>query len=229
MLLRDRAHQALSLAHFETRNLPELVGESILDCPYERQYILRMCIKSLNSDFKIPDCLNWLNTAIDQAVEYQRDNVQVEHPYCYVTVRHGKVESTTDDEWHVDGFSTRITHLPEQNYVVCSDYPTQCLSLPICFPTDFDPNKHNVHTYIQSMAEYGHQSGIGRHAMHCFDPYVIHRRPYVPPNVTRTFVRISFVPIEIQDINNTPNPLLFMPSTNRDGVAIRNSLLDYTH
>jgi hypothetical protein len=43
----------------------------------------------------------------------------------------------------------------------------------------------------------------------------------------RTFVRISFVPIEINDINNTKN-LLIPRVYSGDGVAYRNRLINYT-
>lgn len=59
------------------------------------------------------------------------------------------------------------------------------------------------------------------------DPYIIHKRPTVPEGKVRTFVRVSHVPIEIPDVNNTQNPL--MPKNyDRDGVKeFRDSLVDY--
>jgi len=60
------------------------------------------------------------------------------------------------------------------------------------------------------------------------DPYVVHRRPPISNGVVRTFVRISFTPIEIPDVNNTPNPLIPTQHYITDGVkSFREHLLDY--
>lgn len=41
------------------------------------------------------------------------------------------------------------------------------------------------------------------------DLYVIHRRPKLNSSkIERCFIRLSFTPIEIKDINNTLNPLI---------------------
>jgi len=141
-------------------------------------------------------------------------------------VRHGEVRSVTDDEWHVDGFSTFITHIPESNYVAVNHTPTEYLVQPIEFPDDFDPLVHNVQWYIQNRASLDVRR-LKPHTLYCFDPYFIHRRPSIEPGTHRTFVRVSFTPIEIADDANTPNPLLPMRVYERDGVTIRNALSDY--
>ena len=58
------------------------------------------------------------------------------------------------------------------------------------------------------------------------DPYVPHRRPASTQGEMRCFVRVSFTPIEINDVNNAQNPLIPRNYT-RDGVEIRNQLVDY--
>jgi len=63
--------------------------------------------------------------------------------------------------------------------------------------------------------------------MYAMDPYMLHRRPPQTEGMVRTFVRISYVPILINDVNNTPNPLLPI-ECDADGVANRNRLIAYS-
>jgi len=58
--------------------------------------------------------------------------------------------------------------------------------------------------------------GSMKYCLRC-EPYVIHRRPPNTQGIHRTFVRISFTPIEIMDINNTENPAIQTNYT-RDGI-----------
>ena len=60
-----------------------------------------------------------------------------------------------------------------------------------------------------------------------FDPYVVHRRPDGTNGMNRCFIRLSYTPIEIEDVNNTYNPLLHT-DYKRDGIKeMRNKLVDY--
>lgn len=224
---------ALNLKAFNFYNSPLELGELELDTPKERQYILRMIIKKYYSGWKIPKELQWCMPLIKKADSYQKV-MGINHAFCYLTVRSGIVDSVTDDEWHTDGFSTKITHLPEQNYIWSDTNPTEYIMKPIQFPKDFDPLVHNVHKYIQNkildekpidkvMSQV--RTCKEKH-VYCLDPYVIHRRSPETKGIQRTFVRVSFVPIEILDKNNTINPEL--PDTSdRDGVEIRNQLVEY--
>lgn len=229
----ERAFSALNLEQYKAHNSPSIASNIFgLECPYEEQYILRMMIKGTgDNDFKIPSELEWLRSTIEKANFYQTEKLKVHHSFCYVTVRHGLVESVTDDEWHVDGFSTKITHIPEQNYIWSNCYPTEYVTLPIKFPEDFDPMRHNIHSYIQKRVAIRKPEikFLSPSNLLCVDPYVIHRRPSnIPEGTRRTFIRISFVPIEIRDDNNTQNPLLPVPVYGVDGVKdFRNKLLNY--
>jgi hypothetical protein len=223
----ERARQILSLDSFNEENDIDCVGNYKLECPFERQYILRMIVRHAHSDWMIPDQLQWLKPLIMMAEEYQKEVIKIKHLCCYVTVRHGLVTSTSDDQWHTDGFSTKISHLPEQNYIVSNCFPTEYVRKAIKFPFDFDPLKHNVHKYLASQINDDDVKTLFSNMVYCMDPYNIHRRSVVPNNVVRTFARVSFTPIEVMDDNNTPNPLLQMPNYNRDGVQIRNRLIDY--
>jgi len=225
--IKDRAFKALNLRQYNELNLPLEVGAIELTPPVERQYILRCLIKRTFEELAIPDFLEWCRPAIEAAFKSQ-DELGIRQPFCYITVRHGLVTSTTDDVWHVDGFSMNITHLPEQNYVWASHTPTEYVAKKIDFPSDFNPSKHNIHFYIQDSITSEDKIEVAKpKTLYCFDAYVIHKRPPIAEDVVRTFVRISFTPIEISDKNNTPNPLLPTNYT-RDGItAFRDELISY--
>lgn len=226
--ISKRARKIFNLKQFNKNNYPELVRYIKVYCPYERQYVLRMLIKEAYNSFKIPEELKWIEPIVEEAYRYQKEVVKIEHSFCYVTIRHGLVTSVTDDEWHVDGFSTLISHIPEQNYGWANCYATECIIKKIKFPKDFNSLVHNAHPFIQSkINKQDNLFNIPSNMLFCFDPYVIHRRPQVPEDTIRTFVRVSFDPIEIKDINNTPNPLI-PKQYKRDGVKdFRNQLINY--
>jgi hypothetical protein len=226
-MLKERSITALNLKQYSEINKPEYVGDYDVVCPYDRQYILRTIIKEPFSEFKIPENLMWAKDMIDASYEYQQ-SLGIEQPFCYLTVRHGLVETVTDDVWHVDGFSLNITHLPEQNYIWTNIHPTEYVEKGFDFPSDFNHKIHNIHSFFQAKINSDDEiKTMNEKGLYALDPYVPHRRPQVPSNVIRTFVRVSFTPIEIADSNNTPNPLLERNYT-RDGVKeFRDTLIDY--
>lgn len=224
--IRHNAKQAISLEQFIWLNEPDNVGHIDLRIPADRQYVLRMPISRYYSGWKVPKELQWCMPIIEMADNHQKNSVGVNHAFSYLTVRSGIVESETDDVWHVDGFSMKITHLPEQNYIWSNCDSTEYVTEPIEFPTDFDPLIHNVHLYIQKkVANSLIKKCLPKH-VYGLDPYVIHRRPPMTKGTQRTFVRVSFTPIEILDKNNAFNPELPTVS-DRDGVEIRNQLREY--
>ena len=186
-----------------------------------------MLIKKSFTDFFIPEELKWCEQLINDAYAYQLKN-DIRQPFCYLTVRSGIVDSFKDDEWHADGFSMNITHIPEQNYIWADCFPTEFCYIKNKIPNDFSPFKHNIHLFFQESIIAGEkQPKVAKsNTLYCLDTYVIHRRPPISEGVQRTFVRVSFTPIEIDDINNTINPLLPTNYT-RDGLAYRNSLSRY--
>ena len=120
----NRCLKALNLAQFNKLNAPLEVGELQLTPPIERQYVLRCLVKQPFKDFAIPDFLEWCRPMIEMAVENQT-KLGLIQPFCYVTVRHGAVDSVSDDEWHVDGFSMNITHLPDWCFAIITALASQ--------------------------------------------------------------------------------------------------------
>lgn len=228
MSIAERARVAVNLEQYSQINLPEFVSKVNVSPPKEKKYILRMLIKEPFENFHVPRDLQWVKVLILTAYYHQVTRLKIKQPFCYLTIRHGFVESETDDDWHVDGFSMSITHLPEQNYIWSTPYPTEYISKKIVFPKGFDPLKHNLQSYIQKEIDMRRGNALKEKCLYALDPYVIHRRPLGTAGIWRTFVRISFTPIEIRDNNNTPNPLIWTPKYKRDGVKdFRNQLKNF--
>lgn len=225
--IKSRGHKALNLEDFNAEIKPELIGGLDLKLPSERQYVLRILIKRPFEDMQVPEEMKWCQPFIDMAVKAQEDR-GIRQPFMYLTIRHGKVSTKTDDVWHVDGFSQTITHLPEQNYVWCSHTPTEYVVKPIRFSPLFDSARHNIHDYFSHViTDSDEVKTLESKSVYAMDPYIIHRRPKIENDDVRTFLRVSFTPIEINDVNNTFNPN--MPTNyKRDGRSdFRDKLVSY--
>lgn len=227
--IAERARENLGLKFYDSPNFSERVGQVALTPPAEKQYVLRCPIKVPGSELLLPGDMEWTRDFIDRSLAYQRQVVGVDQPYTYLTIRHGLVESVTDDEWHVDGFSVKIPHIPEQNYVWVDHTPTEEVAFGLNFPDDFDPMVHNLHQFIQdTISEDAAIRTLDAETIYAMDPYVFHRRPEVLRNIVRTFLRLSCTPIPIDDINNHINPAFGVIITNNDGIVdFRDHLLRY--
>ena len=89
-----------------------------MDVPSERQYVLRMMIKQPNNIAVVPSELLWTHPLID-LLNCPKDW------FMYLTIRNGLCTSTTDDEWHVDGFSMKIPHPAEFSLIWSDKLPTE--------------------------------------------------------------------------------------------------------
>jgi hypothetical protein len=230
--VKQRTQRVVNLEQYGRETDPVSVGRMFFEYPREPQRILRMLVQSPYSrGLRLPAELAWVGPALALAEAYQKHSIRVSHPFTYITVRHGEVNTRTDDEWHVDGFSTRYAHLPEANYILVSgDHPTEWVDQRFTFPNDFDPLKHNVHKFFQKRVYHDFIRQLKLDTLYFVDPYVVHRRPPVAKGTKRTFIRISFTPIEIPDVNNTWNPEI--PTTHyvTDGIKdFRDNLKDYDH
>ncbi len=221
----DRANRNLNLKDFANVNNPIPLGLQDYDLPANRQYILRMMVRSPESNgFRIPDELSWLQETI-----FNTDILQkwmgLKNEYVYVTVRHGIVTSETDDTWHVDGFSMRREHLPEQNYIWSNVEPTEYAEQAFPIPDDFDAMRHHLHWYLDERVRQENIKRCEAGRIYLIDPYCVHRRPKQTVGIHRTFWRISFINIEIEDGQCQQNPL--MPVKTYSNQDIRNILVRY--
>lgn len=226
--IADRAFRAINLDFFKSIRYPESCGFKELDLPNEEQYILRLLIEEPYSGIKLPNQYKWTLPIIREAKIAQKKMVGVRHPFTYLTIRHGMVRSENDDVWHTDGFSTRFNHLPEQNYIWVNNFPTEYTALPISFPDDFNSQFHNIHLFLQDVIPDTQEvSSLRKNYIYAMDPYVVHRRPKEAYGKQRTFLRVSFTPIEIIDKDNTFNPEIPRNYT-RSGVKdFRDNLFRY--
>lgn len=225
MNLIQRGHQLLSPDNYAVadQNIAS-IPLHVQDVPKD-QYVLRMMVRCpWSNGLQLPPELEWVRPVI-RITDYVQSGLQSYHPFLYVTVRSGIVRSVRDDEWHVDGFSMRIPHVPEQNYIWSDCHPTEVLNQQFVVPDDFDPMVHNLHQFIQDRAT-AEPKQLNPHRLYQIDPYIVHRRPQVPPGTQRSFFRISYVPIEIEDDACQQNPLLPPKSYNRS-VDVRESLIRY--
>lgn len=224
-----RAQRLLNLADYSNYVAPVDCGNPSCDPPTDRQYILRMMVQRANDDLTIPTELKWLEGVIRDCSHRQLVNgLNPKKDFIYVTVRHGIVTTETDDLWHVDGFSMRISHRPEQNYIYSNIYPTEILSHGFDIPVDFNPHEHNIHMFFQDRADSSKTMILPEGRLFLIDPYIVHRRQKASAGKMRTFYRISFIPIEIDDDTCTPNPLLPNKVYQRDGVQeVRDKLRRY--
>lgn len=221
----EKAKRNLNLADFSHVNSPIVIAEREYHVPIEQQYILRMMVRSPESNgLQIPSELNWLHDTIHELDALQKQN-GLRNEFVYVTVRHGVVTSK-DDTWHVDGFSMRRPHLPEQNYLWTSDIPTEYAHQAFFIPDDFDPLRHHLHWFLEERVWDENIRQCEPKTIYLFDPYFVHRRPKNIMGSIRTFWRISFVPIEIEDGRCQQNPLLPVKMYVNDD--IRRSLVRYT-
>lgn len=226
--MKKRALELLDLSLYEKADQTLLFLDplkSLREIAPEHQKILRMLVKSpWSQGFKIPPELEWTRDLVGQVWRYQRENF-MDHAFCYLTVRCGIVDTKTDAVWHVDGFSKRTPHVPEQNYLLTTSHPTEILTQNFKIPKDFDPFKHNIHRFFQQRADSKNIVVAPENKIWIFDPYLVHRRPANSTGAYRKMLRISFVPVEIEDDTCQQNPLLPIKKYNRPD--IRDSLVDY--
>lgn len=211
-----RSRTILNLDQYNNPNYPDRVGAFEINCPYEEQNVLRCLIKVGFDKFKIPSFLLWAEPLILKTYQYQKTKINIEHSFAYITIRKGLKKQAEIDRWHVDGFSMRINHIPEQNYIWADKEPT-LIAIKQIDLSKMDPFKENIHYRIEEKISDKHTRQLEEKTIYCIDPYVIHKRPVIK-SLDRLFIRVSYTPIEIKDSGNTINPLLPTNHT-RDGVS----------
>jgi hypothetical protein len=217
----ERANRNLNLSDYKRVSSPIEIAHRRYAIPHERQYVLRMMVRSPESNgFQIPPELEWIKGTILELDAIQRDN-GLQNQFVYVTIRHGEVTTKTDDIWHVDGFSMRVPHFPEQNYLWTDHTPTEYAEQEFDLPESFDPIKHHLHWYFDERVRPENIRQCKEEMIYLFDPYFVHRRPNSASGTTRTFWRISFIPIEIEDGRCQQNPLMLSKLYSGDDIRTR--------
>ncbi len=223
--MKNRAARLLNTKDYNNPCLPMEVAKCDLDVPFGRQYVLRMLVHRPDIGWAVPAVMAWLQLPITLAVNNQVMNFgedSVDKRFVYVTIRHGEVTSETDDVWHADGFSMRVPHVPEQNYIWCDHTSTEFYTGAVKVPQDFDPMVHNIHQLFQDLIPTTAEPySTPAKTLVAFDTYHIHRRPKVPAGSHRTMVRISFVPIQIETDDCMQNPAFPVEVFNRSDIRTR--------
>lgn len=228
ILIQERNNRLLNLNDYQKHiSAEDLCIEKLnIKLPESVENILRMPLYIKNRWYIPKGRFDWCFDFINFCVNHNKRFFNT-HPYWYLTVRNDQEDlENRSGQWHVDGFSTRIPQKPEINYIWCSDNPTLFYENGIKFPINFNGRVHNIHKYIQKNIEDEYIKEIKPKNIYLLDPYVIHRKPDVI-NKGRVFVRLSNVPIEIEDDLYTPNPLLPMKSYNRIGKDICDNFIEY--
>lgn len=216
------AKQLLDFRHFNGDMCHQGVyhGSAELACPHDTQAVLCMLIRYRDNELQLPEELEWVRPLIEATDKVMADN-GLTMPFTYVTIRHNFETDHTDEDWHVDGFSMRVSHIPEQNFLWSNTGGTLFTGSKVLVAANFNPMKHNINTSV-SFIKHSADVSAAPNGVYSFDPYVFHRAPPYTGG-GRTFVRVSYVPIEIDDVNNTPNPLL-LRVVSHNGVAFRKTL-----
>lgn len=219
----QRSRQVLDVSHFSNPCDPHIVKTIDVTPTSERQYVLRMLVYRPLHGWALPADMEWLRPLLNAATAYQLENIgPYSDRFIYVTIRHGEVTSVSDDVWHVDGFSLRFPHVPEQNYIWASNNPMEVCSLPIDIPKDFDGMKHNIHQLFQDVIPADYVPLVmPEKTLVAVDTYHIHRRPPAIAGMMRTMVRISFVPIQIETDDCQQNPAFPVETFNRSDIRER--------
>jgi hypothetical protein len=204
----------------------ELESDEIPNVP-DDQMILRMLLRPKYGEFHIPENLSWMRDRIHGLARMDRAITGISNSWCYITVRSGMPFPTTD-EWHFDGGSLRVELIPERNYIWCSKFGVQYKLGSVEYPDDFDPVKHNLFTYASKQVEEEPVHTAKEKTWYLLSPFCLHRRDPASNGHHRTFIRVSFIDIEVRDVRCTPNPLFPTEAYNRDPVAsFRDRLVDY--
>ena len=214
---------------YQNLDIPEYVNCSNPKIPKkESLMILRMLVRPKYGKFKIPKELKFLEKTIKELSKYDVKRTGIKDSWCYITVRHGLINTKTDDEWHFDGSSFRTDIIPERNYIWVDNNPTEYKHGNLEIPLDFDPIKHNLFNLADFQLKDKKIIKSTEKLWYLLSPFCLHRRPKINNNTKRTFYRICFTDIEGRDINNTQNPLLHTEFFGRNPVKnFRNKLLNY--
>lgn len=172
----------------------------------ETVFVLRQCVKVPNGELLLPKELDFVSPVLDRCVDFQKEYFEnFDEVFIYLTVRNGLVSTRNDMEWHVDGFQGNERHEPENSYLYMDKHPTEWLNQSFDV-THLDEKKHNFNSYFDQKANVENVVTAEEESIYLFDPYMIHRRPYIDSDVFRTMIRITFSYVEIEDPTCTPNP-----------------------
>lgn len=184
----------LSLKGFQNPTLPTPAFPSTLAFPSEDLYLLSLLVRRPGRPLNLPDSLGFLKDDLIKICRMEDTN-----RFVYVTIRHGKVTTKSDRQWHCDGYSARKPTRPDTMYVWSDTFPTEAVRMPVEFPEDFYGTVHDVNLFLADSVDRSKPeiTTCSAKVWHRFDTYCCHRRPPAADGAYRSFVRIAFVDHEI--------------------------------
>lgn len=222
-----RALETFNSKYFMYPVPPICLGYLDLELPKEEVFVLRMCIKTPTSSWKVPIELEWTVPFLVNILSYQQSCFpDFDQRFYYLTVRVGENRTSQEDIFHVDGFQNGLLeplHAPQQFYIWSDRDPT-LFALQPYFTQGLDPIKHNFHMYFDKHTQAASlYQGLPKN-IYCLDPYIVHAKPKGLTGFRAT-VRLSCIMTDVKDNTNTVNPALPMRPYNKPDP--RNVLWEY--
>lgn len=130
--------------------------------------------------------------------------------------------------WHVDGLQgVRIApHGTEHSWIWGDALPAQYCPQPF-FLNHLDSVRHNMFDEMYKQAREENVLERFSNRVYLIDPYVVHRAQLAKVGCWRTFARITFSDIELEDPANTINLSLASAQDYPDRIEVRDRLYSY--
>lgn len=207
------ASEIFHMERFQYPYLPLFLGDYDISPSENPVNVLRLLIRMNDSNGPVilPKELSWLKTFVSDNINYHRQHYAVnKDAFIHLTVRMTTYEDLYYKEaglWHIDGFqgARDARHIPEQDILWCDTCPTEFTLQPF-FVNGLQPERHNLSLFLQENAQEQYKVSAKAKSLYLMTPYNVHRFVPVPFDGIRTFVRLTFSPVEIEDPTNTPNP-----------------------
>ena len=204
----------------ERSSLPLLVrgsagmGMKKVGTMYSGSCVLRMPLKWQNeNNVRLPEEMKSLKPLITRLFAYERNiNPRYQEFAAHITIDNRIIEGDTTHRFphfHGDDLQGGIFQpkvITAHSYIVTTDPSTE-----VCLQPFFVAHLHD--TFEKVFDEFDRQarsenivSVLGSH-VYLVDPYNVHRSPIIEKKCFRTFLRITFTPVEMLLPHNTDNPL----------------------
>lgn len=219
--------------HFLYPAIPVDIGVTSIKMDETPLRILRTPIKRAGDlNLYIPQELERFVSLLKHVLETELiANDDYLNSHGHITVEHTYIEKNNVQRvpgWHVDGFqgARQHTHSSEHSYLWCSIQPAEFCIQPF-FINHIDSARHSVFAEFERQAQdINVFSGLANH-IYLIDPYIVHRSTPMKESNWRTFVRITFSDIELEDPMNTVNKMIPLAQNYESRIDHRDRLYIY--
>lgn len=228
-----RLGQMFSTEHFLYPAPPVDIGAVALDVTsLSGLRVLRCPIKTAGSGVVVlPSELAPLRPLVQHVCEIEQHAGPFQDFWCHISFERTEVQAGQHQRvpgWHVDGFQgPRLpAHRAEHSYLWADAHPTEYCLQPF-FVSHLDAGRHNIFAALEQQAHPGPVYAGLPHHVYLIDPYCVHRSPLLPEAGTRSFCRITFTELELEDADNTRNLSLDAAQAYAPRLDVRNRLHAY--